>query len=209
VILLDQGESEINAGSDTCGRPYLSGLDEERLGIDANFREFLGKLRTRAPMGDDAALVEQTNFGQGEGVGARRGFYPLTPGSVPPVYVRPRIGIMPAAPGAGPTAARFFLRRKNEHRFNGSFLTDVARPRYHRWRSFLLREKFENRARLEVKAFVVVDGKDLSSRIGLYAQRRSGSYAPSIGTTFRSALNPNRGAPARIASLINDGARCP
>src|SRR5580692_2940234 len=36
-----------------------------------------------------------------------------------------------------------------------------------------------------------------------------GSYAPSIGTTFRSALNPNRGAPARIASLINDGARCP
>ena len=56
--------------------------------------------------------------------------------------------------------------------FNGSFLTDVARPRYHRWRSFLLREKFENRARLEVKAFVVVDGKDLNSRIGLYAQRR-------------------------------------
>jgi hypothetical protein len=45
-------------------------------------------------------------------------------------------------------------------------------PRYHRWRSFLLREKFENRARLEVKAFVVVDGKDLNSRIGLYAQRR-------------------------------------
>ena len=39
-------------------------------------------------------------------------------------------------------------------------------------RSFLLREKFENRARLEVKAFVVVDGKDLNSRIGLYAQRR-------------------------------------
>ena len=50
--------------------------------------------------------------------------------------------------------------------------TLVASPRYHRWRSFLLREKFENRARLEVKAFVVVDGKVLNSRIGLYAQRR-------------------------------------
>src|SRR5580700_5034539 len=48
----------------------------------------------------------------------------------------------------------------------------VASPRYHRWRGFLLREKFENRARLEVKAFVVADGKDLNSRIGLYAQRR-------------------------------------
>ena len=33
-------------------------------------------------------------------------------------------------------------------------VTLVASPRYHRWRSFLLREKFENRARLEVKAFL-------------------------------------------------------
>lgn len=66
-----------------------------------------------------------------------------------------------------------FLSCEDEFPFDGSFLTDVARPRYHRWRSFLLREKFENRARLEVKAFVVVDGKDLNSRIGLYAQRRS------------------------------------
>ena len=55
---------------------------------------------------------------------------------------------------------------------NAAFLTAVAGPRYHRWRSFLLREKFENRARLEVKAFVIVDGKVLNSRIGLYAQRR-------------------------------------
>ena len=55
---------------------------------------------------------------------------------------------------------------------NAAFLAAVA-PRYRRWRSFLLREKFENRARLEVKAFVVVDGKVLNSRIGLYAQRRS------------------------------------
>jgi hypothetical protein len=35
--------------------------------------------------------------------------------------------------GAGPPAARLFLRRENELLFNGSFLTDVARPRYHRY----------------------------------------------------------------------------
>src|SRR5258707_4118748 len=92
VILLDQRETQIDAGSDTCGRPYLSDLYEERLRIDANFRELLGQLRARAPMGDNAALVKQTNFGQGEGAGADRADAPRTHaealqrGQGPPIF---------------------------------------------------------------------------------------------------------------------------
>src|ERR1700730_7799878 len=88
---------------------------------------------------------------------------------------------------------------------NRLFLTDVARPRYHRRRSFLLREKFEIRARLEVKVLCGCRQKGFEFENRFVRAAAFGSYAPSIVTTFRSALNPNRGAPARIASLINDG----
>src|SRR5262249_25987647 len=85
-------ETQIDASSHTCGRPDLSGLDEERLRIDANFGELLGQLRARTPMGDDAALVEQTNFTQCEGAGADRADAPrphaeaLQRGQGPPIF---------------------------------------------------------------------------------------------------------------------------
>src|SRR6202030_4407474 len=85
----------------------------------------------------------------------------------------------------------------------------VSGPRYHRWRRFLLRERFEIRARLEVKVLCGCRQKGFEVEKRFVRAAAFGSYAPSIVTTFCSALNPNRGAPARIASLINDGARCP
>src|SRR5260370_18386727 len=96
MILLDQGKRQIDAGSDTCSRPYLSCLYEEWLRIDANFRELLGQLRARAPMGDSAALVKQTNLRQCEGAGADRADTPparaetVQPAQSSPVFPKQR-----------------------------------------------------------------------------------------------------------------------
>jgi hypothetical protein len=59
VILLDQRETQIDAGSDTCGRPYLPTWDEERLRDRRKLQGTRPVARTSAN-GDDAALVEQT-----------------------------------------------------------------------------------------------------------------------------------------------------
>jgi hypothetical protein len=76
-----------------------------------------------------------------------------------------------ANPGAPRRPAALTLTLRGEYELR--FIDSLAGPRHHRWRSLLLREKFENRARLQVKGFVIADRKDLNSRIGLHAQRRS------------------------------------
>lgn len=78
VVLLDQGEREIDARGDTCRRREPSVADEDRVRVDPHRRVRPGERLADGPVGGDPMAVELAGLGEQQGAGAHRHQLPGT-----------------------------------------------------------------------------------------------------------------------------------
>jgi hypothetical protein len=71
-IVFDQGQRQIHPRGDAGRGDDLSVAHPDAIGLDVQAGKFAGQLLGAAPMGGDAAAVEQTGLGQQEGPRANR-----------------------------------------------------------------------------------------------------------------------------------------
>src|SRR4029079_18354477 len=73
VVLLDEGEGEVDACGDTSARPAVPVPDVDAVVLDVDRGVLPGERRARGPVGGGTSTVEETGGGKDEGPGADRG----------------------------------------------------------------------------------------------------------------------------------------